>query len=140
VPQRVFASGVVENGHVEYLTTQYLYGDGGPCVTCCSGAVAQKGRMFVHGFEIYLERATLGYESGALPLTVWTAHGRARKPKLKGGTDATAAFTAEIQAAVNGIRSGREPDLLSGRLARHALVMCHKECQSVRTGKAVAVA
>jgi predicted dehydrogenase len=140
VPRRVFALGVMEKGHVQYLTTQYLYGKSGPCVTCSSGAVAQKGRMFVHGFEIYLERATLGYESGSLPLTVWTPDGRARQPKLKGGADATSAFTTEIQAAVNGVRSGREPDLLSGRLARNALVMCHKECQSVRTGKAVALA
>jgi hypothetical protein len=31
------------------------------------------------------------------------------------------------------------PDLLSGRLARDALVLCHKECQSVRAGEAVAV-
>jgi hypothetical protein len=125
---------------VQYLTTQYLYGPGGPCVTCSSGALAQKGRMFVHGYEIYLERATLVYESGATPLTVLTADGKAKQPKLKGGAEATTAFTAEIQAAVDGVKSGREPGLLSGRLARDALVMCHKECQSVRTGKAVEVA
>jgi hypothetical protein len=34
---------------------------------------------------------------------------------------------------------GKEPPLLSGKLGRDALVMCYKECQSVRTGKAVAV-
>jgi len=41
---------------------------------------------------------------------------------------------------VDGVTTGREPDLLSGQLARDALVMCHRECQSVRTGKAVAIA
>jgi predicted dehydrogenase len=140
VPARVFATGVIENGTVQYLTTQYLYGPGGPCVTCSSGAVSQKGRPFVHGYELYLERATLVYESGATPLTVLTADGGADKPALAGGDDATTAFTAEIQAAVDGVRNGREPDLLSGKLARDALVLCHRECDSVRTGAAVAVA
>jgi hypothetical protein len=31
------------------------------------------------------------------------------------------------------------PALLSGQLARDALVLCHKECESVKTGKVVAV-
>jgi hypothetical protein len=108
-------------------------------VSCSSGAIAQKGRPFVHGYEIYLERATLVYESGTAPLTVLTADGKAKQPKLKGGAEATSGFTAEIQTAVNGITTGKEPDLLSGKLARDALVMCHKECQSVLSGKAVAI-
>ena len=139
VPEKVFSSGVQENGAVQYLTTQYLYGPGGPAVSCSSGAVAQKGREFVHGYEIYLERATLVYESGTKPLALLTADGKVKHAKLKGGGEATTAFSAEIQIAVDGIRAGREPDLLSGQLARDALVLCHKECQSVRTGKAVAV-
>ena len=140
VPRKVFSSGVTENGHVQYLTTQYLYGDSGPSVSCASGALAQKGRMFVHGYDIYLERATLSYESGAVPLTVFTADGKARQPKLKGGAEATSAFTAELQVAVEAVRTGQEPALLSSRLGRDALVMCFKECQSVRTGKPVGVA
>ncbi len=139
MPPRVFSSGVLEDGAVQYLTTQYLYGADGPCVSCSSGAVAQKGRMFVHGYEIYLERATLVFESGTTPLTVLTADGKARQPRLKGGTEATGGFTAEIQAAVNAVAANREPDLLSGRLARDALALCFKECQSVQSGKPVAV-
>ncbi len=139
VPRRVFSSGVEENGAVQYLTTQYLYGAGGPAVSCSSGAVAQQGRPFVHGYEIYLEKATLVYESGTAPLTVLTADGKAEQPQLPGGGDATTAFTLEIQAAVDGVTSGKEPDLLSGKLARDALVLCHKECESVRSGRAVEV-
>jgi predicted dehydrogenase len=139
VPERVFATGVMEGGAVQYLTTLYLYPDGGKAVTCSSGAVAQKGRPFVHGFEIYLERATLTYESGATPLTVLTADGKSEMPTLPGGEDATAAFTAEIQSAVDGAAAGREPDLLSGKLARDALVLCHRECESVARGEPVAV-
>ena len=140
VPRRVFSSGVVnDRGAVDYLTTQYLYGPDGPAVSCSSGALAQKGRPFVHGYEIYLERATLVYESGATPLTVLTADGQSLRPELGGDADPVASFAAEIQVAVEGVRGNRLPDLLSGKLARDALLLCHKECQSVRTGAAVEV-
>jgi predicted dehydrogenase len=139
VPKRVFASGRSEKGAVTYLTTQYLYGRNGPAVSCCSGAVSQKGREFAHGFEIYLEKATLSFNSAGCPLTVYDAAGKTTQPRLAGGPDPTGALTAEIQAAVDGVRTGKEPDLLRGKLARNALVLCHKECRSVRTGKAIAV-
>jgi predicted dehydrogenase len=155
VPNQVVSTGVVAGGAVDYLTTCYLYGDrpsppaplpkgemgegNGPAISCSSGAVCMKGRPFVHGYEIYLEKATLVYESGTCPLTVLTADGKTEQPKLSGGDEATAAFTIELQAAVDGVTSGKEPDLLSGKLARDALVLCHKECESVKTGKAVAL-
>jgi predicted dehydrogenase len=140
VPGRVFSTGVVsDRGAVDYLTTQYVYGPGGPAVSCSSGALAQKGRPFVHGYEIYLERATLAYESGATPLTVMTADGHSTRPDLGGDADPVASFAAEIQAAVDGVREGKLPDLLSGKLARDALVLCHKECESVKSGRLVEV-
>jgi hypothetical protein len=130
---------VVEKDTVIHLTTQYLYGPGGPCVTCSSGALAQSGRPFIHAFEIFLEKATLLYRLGATPLTVLTADGKSEQPKLEGGENPVNAFTTEIQAAVDGVTSGKAPDLLSGQLARDALVLCYKECESVKTGKIVAV-
>jgi predicted dehydrogenase len=141
VPRKVFASGLaLPDGSVEYLTTNYLYGDGGPAVSCSSGAVAAATRPFVHGFEIYLEGATLSYSSAGVPLTVYPKTGKPKTPKLKGSGDPLAGFAAELQTAVDAVTTGKEPDVLSGKLARDALVLCHKECQSVRTGKAVAVA
>lgn len=134
VPKAVFASGMVENGAVTYLTTNYLYGPGGPALSCCSGAVAMKARPFVHGFEIYLEKATLVHESGTKPMTILHGDGNIEQPKLVGG-DPVDAFTAEIQTAVNGVKSGETPDMLSGQLARDALVMCLRECESVKTGQ-----
>jgi predicted dehydrogenase len=140
VPGRVFATGLVnDRGAVDYLTTSYLYGPGGPAVTCASGALSQKGRPFVHGYEIYLEKATLIYESGVTPLTVLTADGQSTQPKLSGDADGVSAFAGEIQAAVDGVTAGKLPDLLSGRLARDALVLCHKECESVKTGQVVSI-
>lgn len=137
VPEQVFSTGVLRSGSVEYLTTSYLYGRDGPAVSCSSGALAQKGRPFTHGFEIYLERATLVYELGATPLTVFTADGKSKRPKLKGSDDVLTAFTRELQTVVEGVRESKEPALLSGKLARDALVMCHKECQSVRERRPV---
>lgn len=137
VPKAVFSAGVVEGDAVNYLTTSYLYGPGGPAITCSSGAVAMSGRPFVHGCEIYLEKATLVYESGTCPLTVLTADGKSTQPDLPGGGDPISAFTTELQAAVDGIAAGKSSDLLGGQLARDALVMCSKECESVKTGKVV---
>jgi predicted dehydrogenase len=139
MPQKVFATGRVEGEAVTHLNTQYLYGPGGPCVGCVSGALAQNGRPFVHGFEVYMERATLAFESGAQPLTVYTAGSQVSRPALAEG-DPIAGFASELQAAVDGVRTGTAPDLLSGQLARDALVLCHRECDSVRSGRVVDVA
>lgn len=96
------------------------------------------GRPFVHGFEIFLERATLSHSSaGNLPLTVFPKEGAAFQPELAGSGDPLAAFTEELHAAVDGVRTNREPDWLSGQLARDALMLCYKECESVRTGQIV---
>ena len=138
MPARVFASGLAQpDGSVDYLTTLYLYGPGGPAVSCSSGAVAMKGRPFVHGYEIYLEKATLAFDAGS-PLTLLTEDGGKEYPPLT-GDDPLGGFTAEIDAAAEGVRAGQAPALLSGKLARDALVLCHNECESVRTGTAVAV-
>jgi predicted dehydrogenase len=137
MPAKVFSNGIDQDGSVQYLTTQYLYDNGGPAISCSSGAVARKARPFVHGYEIFFERGTLVYESGTIPLTAFLDTGKTKQPKLRGGGDPLEAFAEEIQTAVDAVASNEEPKLLSGQLARDALVLCHKECQSVRTGKAV---
>ncbi len=140
VPEQVFATGcVAPDGSVEYLTTSYLYGRGGPAITCSSGAVAMSGRPFVHGYEIYLEKATLAYSSGGVPLTVYTPDGTSHTPDLGGSGDPVDAFAAELGTAVEAVASGKEPALLSGQLARDALVLCRRECESVASGRPVAV-
>jgi predicted dehydrogenase len=140
VPKAIFSSGVVgANGSVDYLTTNYLYGPGGPAVSCSSGAVSAKSREFVHGYEIYLEKATLTYESGTVPLMLLPSEGKPQAVTLPAGTGELSAFTDEIQTAVNAVASGKEADLLSGQLARDALAMCLKECESVRSNQPVKV-
>jgi predicted dehydrogenase len=139
VPKGVYSTGVVETGVVQHLTTSYDYGPNGPAITCSSGALTMSGRPFVHGYELYFERATLTYESGTCPLTRIrpTMTETAPMPADPGGD--VAAFVAELQAAVDGVAKGKTPDLLSGQLARDALVMCYKECESVLTRKPVSI-
>ena len=138
VPTALFSVGREEAGAVNYLSTSYLYGRDGPVITCTSGAIAKLGRLFVHGFEIFLEGATLSHSSaGDLPLTVFPKEGGSFRPELAGGGDPLAAFAMELQAAVDGVRTGIEPAWLSGKLARDALMLCYKEIESVRTGRIV---
>jgi predicted dehydrogenase len=145
VPKAVHARGILRQGFAEYLTTQYLFGNAELAVSCVSGGIAAPGLAFAHGFEIYLERATLLYEYNTLggqpvlnrPLVLLGPNGKVVQPKLKGGEEWCSAFTAEIQAAVDGLKAGQEPALLSGALARDALALCHLEARSAATGKAV---
>jgi predicted dehydrogenase len=136
VPGRLFSNGITDlNETVRYLTTQYIYGDNGPAISCSSGDSSMPSRPFMHGFEIYLEKATLAHHSGGVPFTIYGTGKNPKVPKLSGGGDPVNAFTAELQAATDGVKSGLVPEALSAQLARDALAMCHVECQSVLTGK-----
>lgn len=147
VPSAVHSRGVIDQGFAKHLETQYLYPDTSLAISCTSSGIAAKGLAFAHGFEIYLEKATLLYDFNTLggapvlnrPLTVITNDGKAVTPTLKGGTEWCAAFTAELQTAVKGIEAGEVPALLSGELARDALKLCHLETRSAATGKVVSV-
>jgi predicted dehydrogenase len=146
VPQQVFSRGILEAGFVNHVHTQYVYEDGAIAVSAVSGGIAADGLAFAHGFEIFLEKATLMYSAGTLggewcadrPLTV-VANGKAKQPKLKGGSEWCSAFTAELQMAVDAVKSGQVPALLSAETARAALKMCHAEAKSIGSGKAVRV-
>ena len=46
-----------------------------------------------------------------------------------------AAFEAEIKEVAQSIKSGQPSAVLSGELARDAIVLCHKQTQAVRSGK-----
>lgn len=146
-PDAVFSQGKLAGGHfVDYLTTQYIYNDKALAVSCSSGAVSQPGRAFSHGFELYLEKATLLYDfatlSGepvtAVPLTLINEDGEVQQVNL-GEPDPIDAFTAEIQYAVDAIDCEDEPTALSGVGARDALLLCYKEAESVSTGEIVAI-
>ena len=140
VPSAVHSRGTFDGDTVNYLTTQYLYeGSSGPAVSAVSGALVQKSRPFAHGFEAYLEGATisLGIADPAgtgpvNPLVVYGPEGSSY-PELGAG-DPIDAFGNELAAAVKAVATGVEHPGLSGELARQALAMTLAEVQSVRTG------
>jgi predicted dehydrogenase len=146
VPQQVFSRGILQDGFVNHVHTQYVYDDPSLAVTSVSGGIAADGLAFSAGFEIYLENATLLYIAGTLggewlqdrPLTLVTG-GKVTQPKLKGGTEWCSAFTSELQAAVDAVKTGEIPRLLSDELARDALKVCYAEAKSIATNKLVKV-
>ncbi len=147
VPDAVFSQGTLATDDLATsLTTQYIYHDKDHSISCSSGGMSQSGRAFSHGFEIFLEKATLLYEFATLggqpatsmPLTLLTEAGEVEQVDL-GETGPIDAFTDEIQYAVDAIESGSEPTALSGVGARDALALCYKEAESVRTGQIVSV-
>lgn len=148
-PEQVFARGLLVDGFVNHVQSSYVFpGNGSPAVTCVSGGIAAKGHQFAHAFEIYLEKATLLYSAGTIggeevvdrPLTVITQQdGKSREVRPKGNDEWCAAFTAELQAAVKGVKEKQVSPILSGALARDALKLCYSEAKSIATGKPVAV-
>ncbi len=147
VPDAVFSQGKIAGGnYVDYLTTQYIYNDKAITVSCSSGGISQRGRAFSHGFEIFLEKATLlfdfstlgGEASTAVPLTLLNDEGEVEQVDL-GDVDPIDAFVGELQYAIEAIDWESEPTALSGIGARDALLLCYKEAESVKTGEIVSI-
>lgn len=146
MPAVVSSTGRMRGEVVEFVDTHFRFADSDATLSATSGVINQQGRGFTHGFEIYLERATLFFDFAATaagpiatPLTVLTPDGKAVQPKLTAG-DALDAFVAELQEVCRSVRRDESSTLLGGELARDALRMCQAESQSVRTGKPVRIA
>jgi predicted dehydrogenase len=147
VPKQVFSRGLLMGGVVNHLCTQYLYDDPELTVSCISGGIAAAGLKFSQSFEVFLERATIQFDAGTYgtewvvnhPLTLIADDGQIVHPDPGGGGSWCAAFTEELQAAVEGVASGKGHPILSGQLARDALKICHAEAESIRTAKCVTV-
>lgn len=147
VPSRVFSRGLLIEGLVNHVSTQYVYDDPDLTVSCISGGIAAGQLKFNHGFELLLERATVQFDAGTYgdswvvnrPLTLIPDQGAIVNPDPGGSGEWCAAFTDEIQAAVAGVQSGKAPRVLSGELACEALRLCYAEAESIRTGEPVSV-
>jgi len=140
VPREVFSRGITEDGFVNHVHTQYIYDDPKLAVSCVSGGLGAAALQFTHGFELYLDSATILFNAGTYggewivdrPLTVITDE--VSHPELTGGAEWYSAFTDELQTAVNAVRENQEPRILSGELARDALRLCHAEARSIESG------
>lgn len=147
VPQAVFSRGMLVDGFVNHVHSQYIYETPDLAVSCVSGGIAAQGLQFAHGFELYLENATVLYHAGTIggewvidrPLSLVQQDGSVTEPELTGGTEWYSAFTAELQAAVDGLQSKTTPRALSGELALDALKLCYAEAESIASNKVVSL-
>jgi predicted dehydrogenase len=144
-PTQVFSRGLLRDGLIHHVSTQYVFADPDLTVNCVSGGLCTPGLKFAQSFEMFLERATLQFDAGTYgdqwvvnrPLTLITDDGTVTQPDPGGGQEWCAAFSDELQAAVEGVLRGVAPDVLSGEMARNALRLCLAEAESIRTGAAV---
>lgn len=146
MPVQVTTAGRMRGDCAEYWTSQFQFADRSLAVTANSGVICQQGRSFLHGFEIHLEQATLAFEFSVLaqtgkytcaPVLIGPGN-KVSFPELGNG-DPMLAFEAELREMVKGIRTGTPASLLEAGLARDAVLLCHKQTESLRQGKAVRV-
>lgn len=147
VPRAVFSRGLLMDGLVNHVSTQYVYDDPERTVTSISGGIAADGLKFGHSFELFLEQATLQFDAGTYgsdwvvnrPLTLITNDGEVAQPSPGGRAEWCGAFTDELQEAVNAVRDNTPPPTLNGQLALDALRLCHAEADSITRGAIVEI-
>lgn len=134
VPDRVQATGVVaKNGAVLYISSQYVYENRGIAISCQSGAVAMPAAPFEHGFDVYLEKATLRFNNLYTGDNIWLySHDGKKKEYQPRRKDA---FVAQLQHAAECVEANRASELISGVSARQALAVTLQEQKAVLTGK-----
>ncbi len=143
MPQAVFSTGRMRRDVVEFFTTQFQFADQDLAVTATSGVIAQQGDRLRMGSRFTLEKATIVFRLCGrwcqprvqIPLTVLGPGDKVTEPKL----DAVDGFVAELTEVTKAIKSGKPSPILDGTLAADALVLCHKQTQSVKIGKLVKV-
>ncbi|MBN1589907.1 MAG: Gfo/Idh/MocA family oxidoreductase [Pirellulales bacterium] len=139
MPKAVHTVGRSRKNVVELFHTHFMFDDPQLMVTVTGGTIDQQGRPFTNGYEIYLERATIVFDSWAsLPVTVLTNDGRVLRPKLSGG-DPVDDFATEIKEVVRSVRMETPSRLLDGQLARDALLLSYKQAESVERRRVVKV-
>jgi len=147
MPVRVYSRGRMRGEVVEFATTDFLFeGEHAPLITAAGGVIGQQGRPFNQAFELYFEDATVLYDyhtldgesDGSMPLTVLTRDGKILRPESSSGGPLDA-FKAELTEAAGAVENGSPSPLLDGIAARDALLLCHKETESVRTGRFVEI-
>ncbi len=146
MPSAVVTHGRLRGELAEYWNTHFCYDQKNYAVHATSGVIAQQGRSFTHGFEIHLEKATLTFEFAVFgkegkylcPPTLINDKGRAIPAKLSGG-DPMDSFATELSEVVKSVRQGRSSEILNPTLASDAILLCHKQTQSLIRGRSVKI-
>ena len=139
MPRAVQSVGRCRGAVPEYFSTQFIYDNPELVVTATSGCIMQQGRPFMHNYEAHFEEATVVFDSfSGLPVTVLTKNGGVEKPDF-GEVDDITPFVNELTEARKAFTTGVPSSLLDGALARDALILCHKQVESILWRKRVEI-
>jgi hypothetical protein len=84
------------------------------------------------------EFAAFGDKPELMPLKILDHRGKVLRPDLGEG-DPIRAFQSEIADVEKAIRKNQTSPILSGELAHDAIIICHKQTESVMKGRTVRV-
>lgn len=131
-PLAVAAAGrVVRSGAVDHLAAIYRVRNGA-VVSAESGWVMTPGAGFVMSWQVVWERATAEYDCrrGADALRLIESGEPVRTIHVSGPDG----YQAELQYALDCIRTGQKPTLVTAREAAHAVAICEAAEMSARRG------
>ncbi|MGQ9914216.1 MAG: Gfo/Idh/MocA family protein [Thermogutta sp.] len=131
LPKSVQSVGRMRGEVAEFFHSHFLYDDPQLTVSATSGVIRQQGRPFTNGYEIHLEKATLVFDSWMnMPVTVLTEDGKVKRPKIP-ARDPVDDFAGEMAEVVRCVQTGTPSPFLDGTLARDALLLAHKQTESI---------
>lgn len=144
-PTAVFSNGLLQDGFVNHVHTSYVFGDNGPAVSAVSGGIAASGMAFGHGFELYLDDATIVFDAGTYagewvvnrPLSLIRNDGSVTAVDLNASDSWCGAFTLELQQAAAHVSRNADPGALCSKVALDALKMCYAEAESMQQKRIV---
>ena len=132
-PQAVFSTGVLgASGSVDHVVSQYLF-PAGPSV-CAEGSWLLK-RGFQMSYTLQCERATLDFDSARGPAAMQVIE-EGQEPRTPSYA-ASDGYGEEVRYAVDCIRQGRRPAIVTAQDGYTALQICEAEEKSIRTGSVV---
>ena len=144
MPKVVSTHGRLRGATAEYWQSSFRFANPKIFVSATSGTIGQQGRPFTHGFEIFLEKATLCFDFAVVKNqasylckpTLFGPGGRVSHPKLGDG-DPLAVFQTQLKEVARSVRTGRSSGILTGNLARDAILICHAQTKSLHSQRPV---
>ncbi len=130
-PKAVFSRGYAKHTSApDHVTTQYLYGDGGPVVTAEGGWAMQEGFGFEMQYAVNFERATAVFDINKDPvLTLIDADGK-RAVEVPGGMG----YDHELAYLIDCVTRGEAPATVTLADAAKALRIVEAEARSISSG------
>jgi predicted dehydrogenase len=146
MPKTVTTQGRLRGEVIEYCNTQFGFEDSALAVNATTGVIYQQGRSFTHGYEIHFEQATITFEFAVvedqpvvlMPCTILPSEGQVTRPELGSG-DPVDAFKIEMMEVLKSLETGQPSEFLTADLAQDAIVLCHKQTESIKCRQTVQV-